>query len=151
MLPAAVLNPRQVRSFADAIGVTAKTDALDARVIARFAAAVQPEVRTSADPQTRELSDLLTRRGQLLATLVRDRNRLGRAEKEIRRDINTTIAFLQKRIERLDKLLEDRIEASEAFLSPQRPAALTSPGWGRSSRSHLTPSCLNWESSTAAR
>ena len=130
LLPVAVLNPRQVRSFANAIGVTAKTDALDARVIARFAAAVQPEARTPADQRTRQLGDLLTRRGQLIATLVRERNRLGRAEKEIRRDINTTIAFLQKRIGRLDKLLEDRVEASKAFSKPAAPCCAHVPGVG---------------------
>ena len=67
----AVVNPYQVRSFATAVGTWAKTDALDARVITRFAAAVRPPARPLADERTRQLGELVARRNQLARALVR--------------------------------------------------------------------------------
>jgi transposase len=72
-LPAVVMNPRQVRDFAKAIGTLAKTDALDARILARFGAAIQPAVRPMKDDTTQELTALVTRRRQVLAMLTAEK------------------------------------------------------------------------------
>src|SRR3954454_8433055 len=79
-LPVAVVNPRQVRSFARATGRLAKTDRLDAKAIAHFAEAVRPAVRPVADAATRRLQALVARRRQLLEMLVAERNRRQAAE-----------------------------------------------------------------------
>ena len=75
-LPVAVVNPRQVRQFARAKGLWAKTDALDAAVLAHFAEAMQPPVRALRDAATEEMGQLVTRRRQLVERLVAERNRL---------------------------------------------------------------------------
>ena len=75
-LPVALVNPRQVREFARATGVLAKTDRLDARVLAHFAAVVRPAVRPLPDEQHQELDELLSRRRQMVAALVAEKNRL---------------------------------------------------------------------------
>ena len=75
-LPVAVVNPRQIRDFARATGKLAKTDALDAQVIAHFAAAVQPTPRPLPDAQAQEFSALLTRRRQVVEMITAERNRL---------------------------------------------------------------------------
>src|SRR5215217_3326997 len=75
-LPIAVVNPRQVRAFAQALGRTAKTDAIDAHVLARFAARVQPPVRPLPNADTQALADLVARRRQLLEMLLAERQRL---------------------------------------------------------------------------
>ena len=73
-LPVVIVNPRQVRNFAKATGILAKTDAIDARVIAHFAQAVKPEVRPLKDRQTSELTALVTRRRQIIEMIVAERN-----------------------------------------------------------------------------
>jgi transposase len=82
-----IVNPRQVRNFAKATGILAKTDAIDARVIAHFAEAVKPEVRPLKDHQTSELAALVTRRRQLIEMIVAERNRLRLANKRNKKDI----------------------------------------------------------------
>jgi transposase len=88
-LPVAVVNPRQVRDFARAIGRLAKTDALDAQVLARFAEVVQPPPRPVPDAQAHELSALLARRRQLVAMLTAERQRLDTALPERARPRDT--------------------------------------------------------------
>ena len=78
-LPVALVNPRQVREFARATGVLAKTDRLDARVLAHFATVVRPPVRALPDAQHQALEELLARRRQMVAALVAEKNRLGLA------------------------------------------------------------------------
>lgn len=96
-LPVAVVNPRQVRDFARATGKLAKTDALDARVLAHFAEAVRPEPRPLPDEQLQQLSALLTRRRQLVKMITAESNRLGATRsKPIRDRINAHIAWLQQ-------------------------------------------------------
>src|SRR5690606_23316002 len=75
-LPVAVVNPRQVRDFARAVGRSAKTDAIDAATLARFAEAVRPEVRPLPDEQARDLAATLARRRRLVEMRVAERNRL---------------------------------------------------------------------------
>lgn len=107
-----VLNPRQVRDFARATGKLAKTDALDAALLARFAQAVRPAPRALPDSQTRALEALLTRRRQLVALLVSERNRLKLCRDEaIRADITALIDFLQQRKTQLDQDLQFQVQA----------------------------------------
>ena len=75
-VPVAVVNPRQVRDFAKATGKLAKTDALDAAVLAHFAEVVRPPVRPLRDPETQVLSSLVARRHQVMTMLVSEKNRL---------------------------------------------------------------------------
>ena len=129
-LPVAVVNPRQVRSFANATGVLAKTDAIDARVIAHFAAAVRPPVRELAGPEVRELGDLLLRRDQLLQMLVAERNRSSRSiSSAMRRDIQAAISWLRRRIERMDALLQELV-ACTPTLADRNDLLRTVPGVG---------------------
>ena len=101
-LPAVVMNPRQVRDFAKAMGTLAKTDALDAQVLARFGAAIQPEVRPMKDDTTQELTALVTRRRQLLAMLTAEKPRLQQAAKWIRKDIKANMESLEKRLQTIE-------------------------------------------------
>lgn len=112
-LPVVVVNPRQVRDFAKATGRLAKTDALDAQVIAEFARAVKPEIREMPDEHARELADLLTRRRQLIDMIVSEESRLKQAVfKALRRDIKAHIVWLQKRLKNTDDDLQGAIKAS---------------------------------------
>ena len=101
-LPAVVMNPRQVRDFAKALGTLAKTDALGARVLARFGAALQPEVRPMKDVTTQELTAFVTRRRQVLAMLTAEKTRFQQAAKWIRKDINAHTKSLEKRLKTLE-------------------------------------------------
>jgi transposase len=109
-LPVVVVNPRQVRDFARATGQLAKTDSLDAQIIARFAQAIRPERRPIPDEPARELACLLARRRQLLAMVVEEKNRLAVARSgRVRTDIERHLKYLQEELDRLDKDLDDTI------------------------------------------
>lgn len=97
-LPIVVINPRQARDFAKAMGRRAKTDAIDAQVLALFAEAVKPEIRPLKDEQTLALDALLERRRQILQMLTSERQRLAQAKGPIRTDIKQHIAYLVKRL-----------------------------------------------------
>ena len=115
-LPAAVVNARQVRAFAVATGVLAKTDAVDARVLAHFAAAVRPAVRPLPDAQRAALDEIMGRRRQLVGMLVMEKNRLAQAQTPgVRRDIKSLIAILEKRIGGCDGELQRQIQASPVW------------------------------------
>lgn len=88
----AIVNPRQVRDFARAAGKLAKTDAIDAQVLAHFAEVMQPQVRSLPSEQTRQLNDLVTRRHQLVEMITAEKNRLLGSSGRVREDIETTIA-----------------------------------------------------------
>ncbi len=111
-IPVVVVNPRQVRDFAKSLGRLAKTDAIDARVLALFGERVRPAVRTLKDEQTRALEGLLARRRQLIEMIVAEQNRMIHARGEVRKSIEQTIAFLKKQLKRLDRDLDDSIQAS---------------------------------------
>jgi transposase len=112
-LPVAVVNARQVRAFALATGVLAKTDAVDARVLAHFAAAVRPAVRLLPDEQRAALDELMGRRRQLVGMLVMEKNRLAQARnRRVRRDIQSLVTILEKRITGCDGELQRLIQAS---------------------------------------
>lgn len=108
----AVVNPRQIRDFAKATGRLAKTDAIDARIIAHFAAAIHPEPRTLSDNQAQELKDIVSRRRQVNEMLTAEKNRLGAARKVVKSRIQTHIIWLQKELEDIDGNLRRAIQKS---------------------------------------
>jgi transposase len=108
----AVVNPRQVRDFAKATGKLAKTDTIDAQVLALFAERVRPEARPLPDEQTRALEALLTRRRQLLDMLGAEKNRLEHANAAVRPSLRQTIRHLEAQLGSVDDELKRRIEAS---------------------------------------
>ena len=114
-LPIAVVNPRQVRDFAKAMGKLAKTDALDAGILAEFAQRVRPEPRPLPDEAAQLLDSLLTRRRQLVDMLTAEKNRLGFARGPVKRDINRHIRWLEKRLADVDGDLQDAIAASPLY------------------------------------
>lgn len=111
-LPVVVVNPRQVRAFAQATGQLAKTDALDAAVLAEFAARVEPAVRPVPDATTQELRELVVRRRQVVAMLGQERNRLPSARGVVRRDLQQHIRWLERRLHEHDDDVRQLIEAS---------------------------------------
>lgn len=111
-IPVAVVNPRQVRDFAKATGQLAKTDVLDALVIARFAEAVKPEPRSLPDEETRELQGVVSRRRQLVEMITAETNRMGTALPPVRRDIEEHVAWMKKRLKDVDEDLYTRLKKS---------------------------------------
>lgn len=129
-LPVVAVNPRQVRDFAKATGTLAKTDRLDALVLARFAEAVKPERRPLKDFQTELLQDLLVRRRQLVEMLMMEKTRLHQATGPVRKDIERHVLWLQKRVKQVEKDLDDAIKNSPVWR--EREQLLRSvPGVGR--------------------
>ena len=107
-----IVNPRQVRDFAKSTGHLAKTDALDARVIAHFAEAVRPTPRPLPDEQARQLSSLLSRRRQLREMLTAEGNRLQSADRKMRRRLKAHIRWLKKELVEIDHDMDSAIEES---------------------------------------
>jgi len=114
-LPVVVANPRQIRDFAKATGQLAKTDRLDAAVLAQFAQRVQPAVRPVPDATAQELRDLVTRRRQLIDMLGQERNRLGLARGRVRRELQSHIRWLERRVHESDDDLRQAIEQSPVW------------------------------------
>jgi len=115
-LNVAVVNPRQVRNFARALGILAKTDSIDARVLARFAQDVRPEPRPLPDEQELALKALVKRRRQLVEMLVAEKNRLNRVtSKTVRENLKQTIEFLNQRIADLDKQIAETVKNSPVW------------------------------------
>jgi transposase len=111
-LPVLVLNPRQVRDFAKATGHLAKTDTLDAAVLAHFATAVRPPLRPLPDAATQGLAALVTRRRQLVDMLPAERNRFNCAPRGLRTELRAQIRWLERRITTLDTDLDQTIRTS---------------------------------------
>jgi transposase len=101
-LPVAVVNPRHVRDFARALGYLAKTDALDALVLARFAERVQPTPRPLADAEAADLAALVARRRQLTDMLVAERNRLALARPPVRKRLREHVRWLEAQLTEVD-------------------------------------------------
>jgi transposase len=114
-LPVAVVNPRQVRDFAKATGRLAKTDRLDAQVLAHFAQAVQPTPRPLPDAQTQELAALLARRQQLVQMLTAEKNRLGTTRAPVRQRVRAHIRWLEQELADSDRLLRNTIQESPVW------------------------------------
>jgi len=112
----AVINPRQVRDFAKSTGQLAKTDVIDAKVLAHIADAVRPEPRPLADATTQQVEALVTRRRQLLDMLVAERNRMGlAATSQVRASINQHVDYLQGLIRDSDDEIAKIIQSSPAW------------------------------------
>jgi transposase len=119
-LPVAVVNPRQVRDFARATGRLAKTDAIDARVLAHFAELLQPHPRPLPDAQSRELMALVARRRQVIEMLTAESNRHGRAAPGLDRGIAAHIRWLRKQLAELDAVLDQAIRRSPLWSEKAR-------------------------------
>lgn len=115
-LPVVVVNPAQVRAFAKALGNRAKTDPIDALVIARFVEATKPEVRPLVDEATRLLADLVTRRRQIIAMIVAERQREKRlTAKRLRKSVKRLLAALQKELSEVDAEIEETVRGTPAW------------------------------------
>jgi transposase len=114
-IPVVVANPRQVRDFAKALGRLAKTDALDAAILAEFAQRVRPEPRPLPDETAQLLDSLLTRRRQLLDMLTAEKNRLGFARGVVQRDLLQHIRWLEKRLGDIDDDLHGVLRTSPLY------------------------------------
>jgi transposase len=112
-LPVVVVNPRQVRDFAKACGKLAKTDPIDARVIARFGEAIKPELRPIKDEEHQVLTALMTRRRQIIDMITAEKNRLGSSHQSVKKDIKETIKWLESRLQDVDddlsKLISENV------------------------------------------
>ena len=128
-LPVVVINPRQVRRFAQALGTLAKTDKLDARILAQFAATVQPTPRPLPDEQTQELSAILARRRQVVEMITAEKNRLPPAHRAVRERIKANLSWLERQLADLDDELGRSIRQSPLWR--EKDALLQStPGVG---------------------
>jgi transposase len=115
-LPVAVVNPRQVRDFAKGLGILAKTDRIDARVLARFAEAAKPEPRPLPTPEAKELEEFLGRRRQIVDMLTMEKNRLSIASTEtMRKSLKKHIVWLEEALRRADDDVDRAIKASPAW------------------------------------
>ncbi|HSN70177.1 MAG TPA: IS110 family transposase [Steroidobacteraceae bacterium] len=118
-LPVVLVNPWRVRRFGEGLGVLAKTDPLDARVLALFGERARPTKRALPGPRQRELADLVRRRRQLISIIVAEKSRLETASKTIRRDIESLVKILERRVSKLDLKIDQAIaqdvERSESW------------------------------------
>jgi len=135
-VPVVVVNPRLVSNFAKSTGLRAKTDAIDAAVLARFAEAVRPEPRPLPDAGARELSALIARRRQLIEMTTAESNRRALATNAVRRLIAAHLRGLKIQITAVDKAIQKAISASEIW---RKKAELISsvPGVGRATTAIL--------------
>ncbi len=114
-LPLAVVNPAQVRHYAQALGKRAKTDPVDAEVIARFAEATRPEPRALPDEATQALADLVTRRRQIITMMVAERQRATRLPKRLRKSCERVVGMLEKELAALDIDIDTTVRGSPAW------------------------------------
>ena len=112
-IPVAVVNPRQVRDFAKASGVLAKTDEIDAAVLAHFAEAMRPTPRPLSDEQTQVLDALVTRRCQLINMRTMERNRLGQCpDAKVRKNIQRHLDWLNKHLDDVEAGLDEAVRSN---------------------------------------
>jgi len=128
-MPVVVVNPLSIRRYAGAIGQLAKTDALDARLIAQFAATVQPPVRAPVDEKTRRIRDLLVRRRQVVEMSTMEKNRLQVMPGEFAEAIRQHLRQLREQVRDLDAALDQAVRAHRAWRE-RRALLLSVPGVG---------------------
>lgn len=139
------VNPRQARDFAKATGRLAKTDRIDAEVLAHFAEAVRPTPKAVPDEETREFSFILARRRQIVEMLTAEKNRLGAmASKPVKKRIEAHVRWLEKELESTDSDLDETIRAS-AIWRENEELLKSVPGVGPVlARTLLAESCPSW-------
>jgi transposase len=108
----ALTNPRQIRDFAKATGRLAKTDSIDARVIAHFAAAVKPSPKPVSDDQAREFKEMLMRRRQIIEMITAEKNRLGKARSSVKKRIEAHLQWLQRELDDINQQLSETVKNS---------------------------------------
>lgn len=128
-LPVIVVNPRQVRDFAKATGRLAKTDKIDAEILAHFGEAVRPALRAVPEPASEELRALITRRRQVTEMLTAETNRLAHSAKAVRKRIEAHIRWLEAELDRVDSELDQSIQQS-AIWREQEELLKSVPGIG---------------------
>lgn len=128
-LPVAMVEPARVRQFARSLGQRAKTDDIDARILAQFAQLLQPVTYPLVDAETREISEWLVRRHQLVDMVAAEKARLHQAKDVIASDIRRTIKWLEKRIAELEKSLRKKITQSKKW-APKSELLRSAPGVG---------------------
>ena len=129
-LPAQIINPRQVREFARSTGKLAKTDKIDAAVLAHFAQLLQPPLRPWPEAEQQELAALMTRRRQLVEMIVMEKNRLGTAwSAKVRKSLQVHLHLLQEQLQELEQDLDDFIRHSPLYLEKAQ-LLQTVPGVG---------------------
>lgn len=130
-LPVVVVNPTQVRAFAQAVGKRAKTDPIDAAVIARFAQATRPQIRSLPDAAARVLGDLVARRRQIVEMIASERQRLGRTEQaRVRKSIARLVAALERELTSIDGDIDDSVRGSPIWRAKEDLLSSV-PGIGR--------------------
>ena len=129
-LPVVVLNPAQVRAFANALGKRAKTDPIDAAVIANFVEATKPAIRPLPDEDTQLLADLVSRRRQIVAMIGAERQRQKRAPARIAKSIVRLVKALEKELASLDHDIDDAVRGSPAWRDKEDLLASV-PGIGK--------------------
>lgn len=128
-LPVVIVNPAQVRAFAKAVGQRAKTDPIDAAVIAHFAEATRPEPRPLPDDATRLLADLVARRRQIIDMIVAERQREKRAMPRLKKSIVRLVTALEKELTSVDTDIDDAVRSSPAWRDKENLLASV-PGIG---------------------
>jgi len=128
-LPIIVSNPIKIRRYAGAIGQLAKTDEIDSRLIAKYAAVIQPEVRRHKCKQVIKIKDLLVRRRQLIEMMTMEKNRYQIMPKFLKADIHRCITHMQKQLEKIDKQLNILVEKHDEWQA-KRKRLLSVPGIG---------------------
>ena len=149
-IPTAVVNPRQVRDFAKASGRLAKTDRLDAEVIARFGMAIRPRPTRLPDAEAQALEAHVERRRQVVTMITAEKNRLSSTVGPVRKDIQRHIAWLGKELRKLDEELSKRIHGTR-YGGSERTCFGASPGWGRCSGPRSWRRSPSWGSWAASR
>jgi transposase len=128
-IPAVVVNPRQVRDYARATGKLAKTDSIDARILAGFAQDIHPEIRPLTDDQTARIKDLMTRRRQVMGMITAEKSRLSSASSSVRPFVESHIGWLKGQLKEIDSDLDSQIRSSPVWR--EKEALLRSvPGVG---------------------
>jgi transposase len=115
LLPVVVVNPRQVRDFARSTGALAKTDTIDARLLALFGERVQPQVRPLPEKEARNLAGMVSRRRQIIVMLTEERNRYFLAEEDVRTSLSKHIRWLEEELAEVSGDLDKRIRNSPAW------------------------------------
>lgn len=128
-MPVLIANPLHIRRFAGAIGQLAKTDSIDAQLIAQFAAVVQPEIRAHHSKQVLKIKDLLVRRRQLIEMITMEKNRHHIMPKFLKADIQRSILHLQRQLEKVDRELDKRVEEQTEWRE-KKEIMLSMPGIG---------------------